>query len=229
MSPMTCTALLEAQRIILSVLLRGRVKLVGSEDTAELAADGTAMAARMLDSAERDGRNVAANSVAHYVLKSLQSGRRFNYAGQSDVLSPGAFLHQAVQVCSLDLAAEEEEGEDPDTLHEMLASTAEDPCSEASRHLDWDKALERMDHRMRDVLKGTAEGVGTNDIAARYQISAPRVCQVRESAGEKIQEAWGGNPVADVTRDVRWGRHVRSYAQRRACRAERAAEWKARA
>lgn len=41
-------------------------------------------------------------------------------------------------------------------------------------------------------------------------------------------EAWGGDPVLDATVESAWSKSVRAYAERRACRAERAAEWKAR-
>ena len=138
-------------------------------------------------------------------------------------MSAAAALDRRATVRSMD----ESLGVDPDdpghdlTLHDLLASTGESADITAPRNLDWDMALEQMDDRMRGVVEGTAVGTGTNDMAALYQVSPSRICQVREEAGERIQEAWGGDPITDNATDTRWQRHVRCAAERRACRAAR--------
>ncbi len=204
---------------------RGCVRPYGCEDVKELVADGVAIAARMLDSAEAAGKKVTPGNVAFFALQTLKSGRRSNRAGRQDAMCPAAALDGHVAITSMD----EPRGvtdDDPDgetTLHDLLASSGEDGSTEAARRIDWNSAMQTMDDRTRAVLRGTAEGVGTGELAARYHVSAPRVCQVREAAGAKITAAWGGNPVADASREAGWAKHVRTYAQRRACRAERAA------
>ena len=98
MSPIACTALLQAQRMITTCLVRGRVKFTGSEDIEELSADGTAQAARMLAAAERDGKEIpAGGAVGHFVLTNMQAGRRFGYSGKSDALSPGAVASETIR------------------------------------------------------------------------------------------------------------------------------------
>ncbi len=215
--------------LIQAAIAKGVVKPTGCEDAEELAAEAVAMAAEGLESAERRGKTVPANSVAFYAVQRLKYGRRSGYAGKADVMSAAAMLCGRVRMRSMDesMGVDEDSGDEL-TLHDILAGSGEDVESAAARELDWDTALQTMDDRMRAVVQGTAEGIGTGELAARYSISAPRVCQVRESAGEKILGAWGGDPINDATRETAWGRHVRSYAERRACRAERAAEWKAR-
>src|ERR1700722_11842198 len=52
------------------------VHCVGCEDAEELVQDGTAMAARMLDSAEKAGKQVTPGNVAYYAIQHLKSGRR---------------------------------------------------------------------------------------------------------------------------------------------------------
>ena len=229
MSPSAGTMLLQQiVPLIARAIARGAVKPTGAEDMQELEADGTALAAMMVDRLETKGKVVPPSSIAYYTLQALKSGRRSGYAGHMDAMCPAASLNRAVHVKSMD----EVLGVDPEypthdlTFHDLLASGGESADITAGRKVDWDEALDQMDDRMRGVLAGTAEGVGTGEMALRYEVSAPRICQVREAAGEKIQEAWGGDPVKDAGVEARWNRHVRSYAQRHACRAARAAEWR---
>jgi hypothetical protein len=208
--------------LIASAVARGAVRPTGCEDREELQAEGQALAATMLDRLEARRKVVTAGNIAFYALQGLRSGRRSGYAGRADAMSAAAALDRRVQFRSMD----ESLGVDPDdpghdlTLHDLLASGCESADVTAPRRLDWDAALERMDPRMRGVLEGTAEGVGTGEMAARYHVSPPRICQVREAAGETIREVWGGDPV-NMVGDTRWQRHVRVAAERRACRGAR--------
>ena len=52
---------------------------------------------------------------------------------------------------------------------------------EAARRIDWNLVLDQLDERRRVVLKCTAEGYGTDEIASALKVSSPRVCRcVRE-------------------------------------------------
>lgn len=219
----------EIQPRIQAAVGRGSVRLVGAEDIRELVQDGICMAARMLAASEDAGAPLMPSSVAFYTLKALRSGRRFNSAGRMDAMGAGAMLDQKVHLVSLDEAREtpDDDMDGEITLHDLLAASGEDAGDRAARHLDWDAALQTMNVRMRGVLSGTAQGMATMELAKRYKISAPRVCQVREAAGAKIASAWGGRPLTDAMQEVAWSKQVRTYAQKRACRAERAAKRKA--
>lgn len=226
MSPAACEALFAAQHIITTCLVRGRVKRFGSEDIQELAADGTAMAARILSAAAGSGKGVpAAGSVAHYVLKGLQAGRRFSYTGRSDVMSPGAQLSGNVSLVSLDAPVDvgDENGDEGGNLHAVLAATGDDTDATAARALDWEAVYPRLDDRRKALLNGMALGFGTGDLASRLNVSPPRACQLRESLGKCIVNTWGTNGIADATAATQWRQGMRAAAERRACRYERLA------
>ena len=209
--------------LIAAAISRGAVKAIGCEDPEELQSEGCAIAAEMLDSAEARGKDVEPASVAYYTLQQMKTGRRSGYSGRRDAMSPAAALDGKVQLRSMDevMPADEDDFVEQLTLHDVLAGSAEDVDVTVARRMDWASALEQMDERMRDVVKGTAEGIGTGELAARYEVTAPRICQVREEAGERLLAAWGGDPLVDVTRESAWTRHVRTYAERRRCRVER--------
>ena len=86
--------------LIAAAIAKGAVTPVGCEDAEELTAEGCALAATALESAERRGKSVPASSVAFYAVQRLKGGRRSGYAGKSDVMSAGAALSGRAQVRS---------------------------------------------------------------------------------------------------------------------------------
>ena len=52
------------------------VKLVGFEDVEEVTQDAIAIAAKMLDNVEREGKKVTVGNIAYYCLQHINSGRR---------------------------------------------------------------------------------------------------------------------------------------------------------
>lgn len=86
----------------------------------------------------------------------------------------------------------------------MLAGNSEPADMAAGRHLDWELVWGRMADRDRRVLRETAEGYGTGEIAQHCGVSAPRICQVKEQIAGTIRQAWSGTPLADLDRTPRW-------------------------
>ena len=209
--------------LIAAAISRGAVKAVGCEDPEELQSEGCALAAAMLDSAEARGKDVPAASVAFYALQQMKTGRRSQYAGRQDAMCPAAALDGAVQLKSLDDVVPVEEGEFGEqlTLHDVLAGSAEDVDVTVARRIDWGVVVGTLDERRQRILLGTAEGLGTNEIAAICGESAPRVCQIRESIGQYVVNAWGDSGLVDVTTPSNWRAGLRAYAERRAGRYER--------
>lgn len=221
MSPAVGNVLLQAQQIIRAYLARGAVR--AQDDIPELAADGTAQAARILDSCVRNAKPVpAANSVAHYVIASMRSGRRHGYSGRLDVMCPAAQLDGSVSLAAMDapVGASDDDGNEL-TLHDSIASDSEDVDVAVARHLDW--GLVDMDPRRRAVLRETAEGYGPDEIALHLGVSAPRVVQLRQSCRSYILDAWGSSGIQDTSTPSRWRQGMRASAERRAGRAERRA------
>jgi len=194
--------------IIMGAIARGAVRTVGSEDLEELQQDALASAASMLDSAERDNKPVAANSIAYYALQRTRSGRRSTSANRTDVMSPGAILDGNSVVNSLDEAV----GGDPDhdndemTLHDVLGGSDDAPDTVAARELDWGSLMKTLPEKHGMVVQRTAEGFGPNEIAAELGVCAPRVVQLKRKVGRRIREVWGSDALADVARKPAWKR-----------------------
>lgn len=126
---MTITAglmlLREISPLIQAAIARGAVKTIGAEDPEELAAEGVAMAARCLDSAERKGKVVAPNSLAYYAIQSLKSGRRFGSAGRTDAMSAAVQMDGMVTMASMDAGLGDDADGQEVTFHDLLAGS---PC-----------------------------------------------------------------------------------------------------
>lgn len=205
-------------------ILRGAVIPVGSEDREELIADGTALAARILDSAESRGRTVPSSSVAFYVIQALRGGRRSTSASRTDALAPATQLDGRARVRYLDdIVYPDDEQEGALHLEDCLASSSEDTANAAGRHLDWDSALGLLDSRQESILVGTAAGVAVDELAKKHGVSAPRIVQIRRQAGTRIRECWGETGNAHVVGESAWKRGMRALSESRAGRAERAA------
>ena len=90
MSPIAGTMLVEEIVPRLRASLSHAIPKVGAEDHDELVQDATAIAARILVSAEARGKkSVTPGNVAFYALRSVQAGRRSTGSSETDVLSPG--------------------------------------------------------------------------------------------------------------------------------------------
>lgn len=211
--------------LIAAAIARGAVRGTGCEDVEELTAEGRALAAKALDSAERRGKAVPPQSVAFYALEGLKRGRRSGYAGTMDALSAAATVSGRVNVRSLDepMGIDGNDQATELTLHDTLADTAEDVDRAAARRLDWDQVYNRLDARNRTLVTAMAAGYGTGEIAARIKVSPPRVCQLKESLGNYVVESWGTNGIAEVSAPSQWRAGLRAVAERRAARYERRA------
>ena len=64
-----------------------------------------------------------------------------------------------------------DEGMEPLTLGEVLASEAEDPSVTGARNLDWHALLSTLDEKARSILNCLAEGRPLLEIAVAYGIS----------------------------------------------------------
>ncbi len=207
--------------LIAAAIARGAVRPVGTEDHEELKAEGCAIAAAMLDSAEGRRKPVEARHVAFYAVQALKSGRRACYAGRADAMSPAAQLDGNAVLASLDApyaVASDDADVAESTLHDSLAAGFEDGATLAGRRLDWDLVLRHLDDRRRHVLVATAEGRATSDIAKSCRVSAPRICQVRESIGSYIYDAWGSNGIAESAGVPCWQSGLRAAGERREAR-----------
>ena len=210
--------------LIAAAIGRGAVRPTGCEDAEELKAEGVALAAKALESAEIRGKDVPPQSVAYYAVEALKHGRRSGYAGHTDVLSPAATLRGLVNVRSMD-EAYGVASDDPDevlSLHTSLASSNEDPATTSAREIDWGQVMGTLQARERQVVVATARGVPGTSVARRLKVSPPRVVQLRQHVAERVKAVMGGSVMADVVHEPGWRAGLRIVAERRAGRYERA-------
>ena len=146
-----------------------------------------------------DGRAVPASSLAHYAMLGVKSGRCF--AGQSslDVLSPRTRLLGRVTVGSLD-AAPANQGLGGDGIGWWdRSNTLEDkrlwqrPPERVRVKHDYGAFLGsgQVNPQEKLTFNLLAEGHSTSEIAEHLQVSAPRVCQLKESLAAKLLDFFG--------------------------------------
>ncbi len=205
--------------LIAGAINRGRIKFAGVEDSEELTQDCLALAAQHLEAAEAKGQPYTPGTIAYYALQNVKAGRRSTGSSTTDVMAAGTQLSGRCVVRSMDEPIMLEDEQDEMDLHALLASPDEDTAVAASRRMDWDAALVCLDNRQTGVVCATAIGLSVNETAAQYEVSAPRVIQIRNKAGERIHEAWGTTGLDDQTPG--WRRGMRVLTERRACRAVR--------
>jgi len=223
MSPRAGQMLLERVKpIIHAVIGKGMVKTFGSETAEELEADAVAQAASMIESAEREGKEVSPNSVAYYALRNLQSGRRFGCSA-GDVMSPALRLSGKVQALeSLDAPignGDDDEGDEP-TLLDFLNTTGEDPGMASARELDWEVATRTLENRELAILGATAAGFLGTQIAARFNVCTPRITQIKHTIGQKLRYSLGEDALATCVCETAWQGGLRAYRAKKACRYE---------
>ena len=97
------------------------------------------MAARMLDSAEKAGKQVTPGNIAYYTIQHLKSGRRSTGSSNADVFGITTQLNGRSRLNSLEEpAAMEEQGNEIFLFHDVLSDNHEDPSTIAARKMDWD-------------------------------------------------------------------------------------------
>ena len=203
MSPEAGTMLLDNILPILRAAVPRAVKPVGAEDHAEIVQDTLAMAASMVESAERNGKKLISNSIAFFAIMAAKSGRRSTYAGRTDAMSAAARLDGHSMTESLEAPLSDDDDDSP-SLGDMQADKHDDPATYSARALDWSELLVGLDARSAAVLVGTAQGMMNMDIAKALLVSPPRVVQLKRQIADKIRQAWGDNAMVDAGNKPAW-------------------------
>jgi len=220
MSPKAGQMLLDnVKPIIHAVIGKGLVKTFGTEDAEELEADAVAQAAAIIESAEREGKELAPNSVAYYALRNLQAGRRWGCSA-GDVMSPALRLSGRVKgLESLDAPiGNSDDDSDEFTLLDCLSTAGEDPGTASARELDWNQATEVLENRELEILGATAAGLQGKEISERLSVSTPRIVQIKRNIGQKLRYALGQDALAACVCETAWQGGIRAYQEKKACR-----------
>ena len=141
------------------------------------------------------GKAVGASSLAHYAMLGVKSGRSLNGQNSRDVLAPRTQILGRVAVESLDAvptdAADDGWWDRSDTLEDRR--TLEQPFERVRIKHDYGAFLSQpyvTDQEQR-VFELLAEGWRTGEMAQELNVSAPRVCQIKDAIGRKLSMFMG--------------------------------------
>ncbi len=137
------------------------------------------------------GKAVGASSLAHYAMLGVKSGRSLNGQNSTDVLAPRTQILGRVAVESLDAVPDHHTREDgwwdrSDILEDRR--TIEQPFERVRIKHDYGAFLSEpcVTEQEQRVFELLAEGWRTGEMAHELDVSAPRVCQIKDAIGRKL-------------------------------------------
>jgi hypothetical protein len=200
------------------------VPIVGADDIDELVQDGVVIAIQLHIRARKAGKKVTAGNLAHYALLHLRAGRRSTGYKRNDALHPAAQLNGHSKIQSMDAPfTDVENGEEPLTLHDSIASHSEDPATVAARRLDWEPVLDALDRSAKAILVALVEGVELIRLVRRLKRSRSALQGHKQRLGRLIREHLGQDILVTVQSRPAWTSTIDAVRERLACRAERRA------
>lgn len=208
---------------ISSAIRKGAVKTVGSEDAEEIAQDGLAIAANILESAERRSRKITPGNIAYFALQTLKSGRRSTSASRTDAMSAAAALDGGTSLESLDEVNEEASDGEMENLHELLAADGEYPDARTAREIDWNELMPRLSSQGRRVINNTAAGESVKSTAKKCGVSSPRIVRIKRKIADTVSDLWGDNVLHEIAASPIWDHGLNAVREKAACRYERRA------
>ncbi len=224
MTPKSGTLLVNEVVPRLKSSIPGSVRLVGSDDVAELVQDGTAIAAGLLHSAEVRGKEVSAGNLAFYAVQQLKTGRRSTGIFKNDAMNPAAQLSGNSRIHSLDEPVAGEEGsEESLTLGDTLADRADDPASEAGRRLDWEQLIMKLDGVAGAILHALADGQELTKLVPRLGLSRSTLQNNKHRLAGLIREFLGPDILILAQQRPGWVDGIQATRERSNCRWERQA------
>jgi DNA-binding CsgD family transcriptional regulator len=223
MSPVAGALLVNKIMPIIMAMVPQVVKPVEPDDTEELVQDTVAQAARMLHSAEEQGKTVHPSGIAYFAIQRAKSGRRSTGGGRVDALCPAARLDGHVAISYLD--AELPCGHEDDgsmSLHDVLAAPQEDPAQEAARSLDWGALMGTLDSRERSLVRALVKGDKQQALARRFGVNPATITQLKRKLARRVREQWGEDVFTDIACKPRWHASLAVNTERDAARHNRA-------
>jgi len=200
------------------------VPMIGADDPDELVQDGLVIALRIYRSAQAAGKKVTVGNLVYYTIRHLRSGRRSTGERQNDVLHPAATLRGHCQVQSLDQPLSHyDESEEALTLHDCLASAADDPATSAARRLDWPKVTGGLDAVRSAILLALLEGTALILLVPRLKRSRSSLHHDQKLLGDLVRQRLGPDILQDIQHPPAWRNNLSSQRERLACRIERRA------
>jgi hypothetical protein len=200
------------------------IPIVGPDGPEELLQDGLAIAIQIHRGAKRARKKVNAGNIAHYTILALRSGRRSTGYRANDVLHPAAQLNGHARVQSMDEPLRnDEDGDEPLTLHDCLAANVDDPASAAARHLDWEMVIEFLERTAKAILVALIEGRELTLLVSRLKRSRTALHYDKVKLGRLIQAYLGKDILVQAQARPGWTNTIEAVRERLTCRTERRA------
>ena len=202
------------------------VNCVGAEDPNELIQDATAMAARMIDRVEQQGKlgQITASNIAYYTIQHCKSGRRANGTSRVDIMASATQLSGVTRLHSLnEVVAEDECGVEIFELQDVISNDREDPATVAARQLDWDAFLDQLSHIEQLVVEFMSAGKTLRDVARKVGVSDSAMQTYRRKIAGKILEFMGADVLRDLAIMPGWRINLDCEREAQACRNARRA------
>ena len=200
------------------------VHFVGCEDAEELTQDATAMAAKLIDRVESQGKlgKISPGNIAYYTLLHLKSGRRANGTSSVDIMASATQLNGSSRLHSLhEVVSHSEAGDEIFELHDVISNDHEDPSVQAARKMDWSTFMAGLNRMERLVVDCLCAGRTLRQVARKVRLSDSTMQYYRKRIAGKIIEFMGINILRDIARIPGWRIGLDCERELLACRAER--------
>ena len=195
---------------------------IGCEEQEELAHDATAIAAKLLISAEARGKQVTAGNVAYYAVALIRQGRRSTGLSTTDAMHPATQLKGRSSFVSLDEPCSSDgEHDGPGCLHECLAAQTDDPSMAAVRRLDWERLLSLLDATGREVLLCLVKGEDLISLVPTLKRSSSALGTDKKRLARLVREHFGPDILVRAQEQPRWRDNVTANREKAARRYER--------
>jgi hypothetical protein len=224
MNRKTETLLLEEVAPRLRAAIPKTIPMIVPDDSEELLQDGLAIAIQIHRGAKRARKKVNAGNIAHYTILALRSGRRSTGVKKNDVLHPAAQLNGHARVRSMDEPLRnDEDGDEPLTLHDCLAANVDDPATAAGRRLDWASVFDSLDRTAKAILVALVEGRELTLLVSRLKRSRTALHYDKVKLGRLIQACLGKDILVQAQARPGWRNTLDVIQEWLTCRAERRA------
>lgn len=194
---------------------------------------------KMMDSAERNGKNVVQKptkhngkykkqakevtrgNIAYYTIQKLRSGRRSQGSSVCDVYAIGTQVKGHSRMTSLDDVAGTTDDGEVFEFHDVLSNDQEDPATKAARRMDWDSFMNGLSKREQAIILCMIEGKPLSGLARRKRINPSTIMYSKNRLASAIQEYMGSDIIKDIQRRPGWKESINCSRERLACREER--------
>jgi len=216
------------------------VPITFPDDPHEIIADGTAMAAQLIDSCERNGKRVVRSptrangryrkqpkevtcgNISYYVIQKLRCGRRSTGSSVVDAHAPGTQITGTTRLTSLDeTAAIDEDTGGELTFNDVLSRDEDDPAVRASRRIDWQTFMAGLSARDQAVIEFLIGGTSSCTMARKLGVCSSTIQHRKRSLAKAIVAFMGDDILVQVSRKPQYMASLDATRERQAVRYER--------